>query len=197
MLTMTTCYTAYTYEPFDDGAWGAALATATITSGDGLTPYETTTRADFHPGAFDLPGTVTRCGSSTASADCVTTCVVWDHGDNLFYGVPKTQTFIDGTTEETVVDPTCGVVTSTTDRAGRVRTRTLDSLCRVVSESFEGALTTTAYDSFNRVTLTTTTPTRTTATAPTRSPSSTSTKTTSPTTTRPPSRAAGGLSSST
>ncbi|MBK9370985.1 MAG: RHS repeat protein [Deltaproteobacteria bacterium] len=151
-------YTTYTYETFDDGAWGAALATATITSGDGLTPYETTTRADFHPGAFDLPGTVTRCGSSTASADCVTTTVVWDHGDSLFYGVPKSQTFIDGSTEETVVDPTCGVVTSTTDRAGRVLTRTLDSLCRVVSESFEGALTTTAYDSFNRVTLTTTDP---------------------------------------
>jgi YD repeat-containing protein len=151
-------HTTYTYEPFDEGAWGAALATVAVTSGDGLTPYETTTHADFFPGAFNLPGTVTRCGSSTASANCVTTTLVWDHGDGALYGVPKSQTFIDGSTEETVVDPTCGLVTQTTDRAGRVLTRTLDTLCRVQTEAFEGALTTTAYDSFNRVTLTTTDP---------------------------------------
>jgi RHS repeat-associated protein len=147
--------TAYSYGPRDDDAWGSPLTRVVITSGDGLTPYETTTTADFAPGAFNLPGTITRCGSSTATADCVETLLTWTHGDGKIYGVPASQTFIDGTTETTEVDPTCGLVTQTTDRAGRVHTRTLDSLCRVQTEAFEGALTTMAYDSFNRVTLTT------------------------------------------
>lgn len=100
-------------------------------------------RLDFDPAHFDRSQRFVSCGR--VGAGCTETLFEWNPDGSM-----RSKTFADGTSRSWTY-AWCGREETSTDEAGRVRTKGYDALCRETSESFLGATTTRSYDAYNRV----------------------------------------------